>query len=57
MTPKEKWQRLTNPKTVEDYGLGISLNELMEVPEAVAALNSFGILERIEELKQKESNK
>ena len=33
MTPEEKWERLTNPKTIEDYGLRMSENELMQFPE------------------------
>ncbi len=33
MNAVEKWKRMTNPKTVEDYGLGITLNELLETEE------------------------
>lgn len=28
MTPEEKWKRLTNPKTAEDYGLSLTETEL-----------------------------
>ena len=28
MTPREKWDRLNNPKTLEDYGLCLSEEEL-----------------------------
>lgn len=28
MTPEEKWERLNNPKTLEDYGLCLSEEEL-----------------------------
>ena len=28
MTPEEKWERLNNPKTREDYGLCLSEEEL-----------------------------
>lgn len=35
MTPAEKWHRLTHPQTVEDYGLGMSLEEIKQVPEAM----------------------
>lgn len=33
MTPVEKWKRLTNPQTIEDYGLSVSLDELAETAE------------------------
>ncbi len=46
MTPKEKWQRLTNPKTLADYQITISLSELMEVSEAVEALQKHGIINK-----------
>ena len=32
-TAKEKWEHLTNPKTVEDYGLSITETELLEFNE------------------------
>ena len=41
MTAKEKWGRLTNPETVEDYGLLIKEDELLEFNEGrelIAAL-------------------
>lgn len=33
MTPVERWRRMTNPQTVEDYGLSVTLEELYETPE------------------------
>ena len=33
MTAQEKWERLTNPKTVEDYGLSMTETELLEFEE------------------------
>ena len=41
MTPAEKWQRLTHPTCVEDYGIGISFKELEEIPEAMAEVLSY----------------
>ncbi|KKL20690.1 hypothetical protein LCGC14_2452950 [marine sediment metagenome] len=43
MTPSEKWERLSNPKTLGDYGLSMPLSELAEVPEAVVEFNKYGI--------------
>ena len=37
MDTREKWERLTNPNTVEDYGLAISLNDLQrDAPDLYA---------------------
>lgn len=36
MTPQEKWKRLNNPTCLEDYGLFLSRNELMQFPEGRA---------------------
>ena len=33
MTAQEKWERLKNPKTIEDYGLLMSEAELLESEE------------------------
>lgn len=33
MTAIEKWNRLTNPQTVEDYGLSVNLEDLAETKE------------------------
>lgn len=33
MTAQEKWERLTNPKTVADYGLSMTETELLEFEE------------------------
>ena len=33
MTPEEKWDRLTNPKTPRDYGLIMCKDELETFPE------------------------
>lgn len=33
MTPEDKWQRLNNPKTIEDYSLSMNRAELMKIPE------------------------
>lgn len=41
MTPAEKWQRLTNPTCVEDYGLSMSIDEIRQVPEAEAAMKVY----------------
>jgi len=41
MTPAEKWQRLTNPQTLEDYGLSMSIEEIEQVPEAVEEINKY----------------
>lgn len=41
MTPHEKWSRLCNPQTCQDYGLGMTLDEVMQVPEARAQLQTY----------------
>lgn len=52
-TPEElaeirtKWDRLTNPKTVADYGLSINIKELMVLPEAREELYKYGVLHAI----------
>jgi len=33
MTPQEKWARIRDPKCADDYGLGLTLDEMREVPE------------------------
>ena len=47
MTPSEKWERLTNPKTIGDYGISILLSELAEVPEAIEELKKYGLDEYV----------
>lgn len=34
LTPLEKWARLTNPTCVDDYGLSMTLEEVIAVPDA-----------------------
>lgn len=41
MTTQEKWDRMTNPQSVEDYGIGIPISELMEVPEVAEELRKY----------------
>ena len=41
MTPAEKWQRLSNPQTVEDYGLSMTTEDLRAVPEAQQEILSY----------------
>ena len=36
MTPQEKWNRLTNPTCIDDYGMAMSLDEVREVKDPVA---------------------
>lgn len=38
MDPKEKWERLTNPQTIEDYGLALNERELEKIQEWRALL-------------------
>lgn len=33
MNAVEKWKRMSNPQTVEDYGLSVSLEELAQTEE------------------------
>lgn len=40
-TGKDKLERLLNPKTVEDYGLSISVDELMSLDEGRIFLSEF----------------
>lgn len=42
MKPVEKWKRLNNPKSIDDYGLSLSGSELKTFPEGreiVKAIN------------------
>lgn len=32
MNPQEKWQRLNNPRSIEDYAISLSENELRAFP-------------------------
>jgi len=41
MDALEKLKRLTNPQCVEDYGLSVSLSELMEFDEGKAWVQGF----------------
>ena len=41
MTPQEKWERMSNPKTVEDYGIGMTLDEIMECHEALEEMGPY----------------
>jgi len=41
LSAKEKWQRLTHPQTVADYGLSMTLAELQEVPEAALIVSGI----------------
>lgn len=35
MTEAEKWRRMSNPQTVEDWGLGVNIVKLLEEAEGV----------------------
>jgi hypothetical protein len=41
MTPQEKLKRLCNPKTAEDYGIGISFSELETFEEGREFIKNF----------------
>lgn len=41
MTPEEKWKRLTNPKTLEDFGLSVTEAELETFPDGCEILAGF----------------
>ena len=51
MLPEEKWNRLNNPKTLEDYGLSLNEDELQSFPEGKVLLQS---IKRIEASKEKD---
>lgn len=38
MTPQEKWKRISDPQTAEDYGISMTETELRQVPEAWAII-------------------
>lgn len=42
---KNKLNRLSNPKTIEDYGLAIDVKDLLELPELDLAV--FGLSKNI----------
>lgn len=46
MTPKEKWDRLQNPKTPEDYGLCLTETELRQFPEGRSVLLGVRTIQR-----------
>lgn len=52
MTPEEKWQRLNNPQTCEDYGLSLSESELRAFPAGRKLLLEIRLLQR----KRKQNN-
>ena len=41
MSPKEKLERLLNPKSPADYGLSVSLSELQSFPEGSEYFKDF----------------
>ena len=41
MTPAEKWQALSFPQSVADYGVTMTLQEILQVPEAIAEVNKY----------------
>ena len=40
-TPEEKWARIKNPQTVDDYRLVISVDELLTFDEGVEIVNGI----------------
>lgn len=44
MTPKEKWDRLNNPTCLEDYGLSLSRDELIQFPEGRAIVEHLDFI-------------
>jgi len=43
MIPQEKWDRLNNPKSLEDYGISLREEELRSFPEGRALLLELGL--------------
>lgn len=48
MTPREKWERMRNPKELGDYGLGLTEEELRTFPEGRAFLLEVRLVQRFE---------
>lgn len=46
MTPKEKWDRINNPMSVEDYGLFLTEDELRTFLEGRKLLLGVRIMQR-----------
>lgn len=44
ISPKEKWERITNPKTVDDYGLSIGEIELETFEEGKKIISGIRAL-------------
>ena len=47
MTPKEKWDRLNNPQSADDYGLGMTEAELLTFPEGREAVELMRAIKEI----------
>ena len=41
MNAEEKWSRLTSPKSIEDYGLCVTRNEMLTFPEGKALVEAI----------------
>ena len=40
MKPQEKWDRLSNPQCLEDYGISLTKDEMMSFPEGRGVIRS-----------------
>lgn len=41
MNPQEKWNRLSNPQCLKDYGLSITEKEMMSFPKGRAIIGAL----------------
>lgn len=58
MNPQEKWNRLSNPQCLKDYGLSITEEEMVSFPEGkniVRTLKLTKIKHKIEVMTKKEN--
>lgn len=44
---KEVFNRMMNPQKIEDYGLSLSIDEIMQLPEAVNEIKSWKTINQL----------
>jgi len=52
VTPQEKWARMANPQGPEDYRLTMTMEELMEVPEAAKLVAYYKAAQTVSALRK-----
>lgn len=53
MTPEEKWERIKNPKSIEDWRLSLTVSEMLTFPEGVVLIKELERQREPDELTQR----